>query len=399
MVDAPTIEQLALEVAEAFGTAFPETTMAQPQQAREAQTTPVAGATQTPACDHAISGLLRSNLADPQLCPTCQVYRHIKAIQDVQRQIFHRGGIFQSKNLPHGHKTLRQSWRKEKLRAIKTVTGLHMLMDCAQLSVSDKAEIASAVKRWEKQSPRLVLVPGVVEVGDPSEKEHEVARLMIELLTLVLDKEMTKEDKEAISIAKRQKEKARIDQAQQDQSPTSSTPAASSTSQVTATPTLPKSILKRKTPSSSPSPSPPHTRIRIAEFATISPSTLNYSNPSPFVKPPTNTAPTTQLHRLETMATSKRPQSAFWRAGAGYRPGAWASEGFENKANTSCYKLDWEGTEEMAKQEEMEAEEETAVLRGLRVVTGAWMGLWWVRMVARHIDLKELKGGAKEVIY
>jgi hypothetical protein len=415
MVDSNTIDKLALQVAQAFGAAFPESTMVQ-LQPPEAQTTPVAEASEIPACDHEISAFLHDTLGDSRLCPTCQIQGHIKAIQEVQRQIFRRGGIFESKNLPHGHRALRQRWRKEKLCALSTVTKLEELMDDAQLSASDKAEITSAAETWGKQLRKLVLVPGVrltvkAAVGEPTEEEHKAARMMIALLEAVVEKEMEEEDREAISLAMRQKEKEHIDQAQRDQSPAlegpcpgrqsaTSTPATASTTQAAATPSTPRSILKRKA-SSSPPTTHQHTRIKFAPSVTISPAHLNTINPSPFTQLPFTQLPTTithmtQIHRQETMATSKRLQSAFWRPGSDYRPGAWASGAFENKANTSCYKLDWENTEQLARQENEEVEEERAVLKGLKVVTGAWVGLWWVRNVVRYIDLLELEGNMRE---
>jgi hypothetical protein len=386
-MDDSTIERIALQLAEAFGAAFPQSKMAQPQP--ESQTVAVVKAPETPPCGHAISPRLKTQ--NPHLCPTCQITSHVAAIMNVQRQIFSRGGIFESREMAHGHKTVRQRWRTEKLRAIKKVTQFRILLNDAHLSENDKAEIMKAEQLWERKVPDLVLVPGVVYTTDvkemdPSEEDHEVARLMIELLRLVLEKEMTKEDKEATSIPIRSKEKVRVGPSQQDHSiAVQGVPLP--VSQPTP-PTTPRSVLKRKISSESPTSSS-HKRTRFIQVATVSPAHLNISNPSPFIKLPATV--TIQPHRQETMATNKRHRSKFARSTLDYAPGVWASGAFEDKANTSYWKVDWDDAERMTKQEEREAQEEMAVLKALKVVSGAWMGLSWMQKVTQHVDLQKLQ--------
>jgi hypothetical protein len=410
----PATEHLAREVAEAFGAAFPESIMAEPPI--QPQTPPVAKAPKLPSCDHTISA--RITPQDSRLCPSCRIARHIQAIKDVQKDLSKRGGVFQSKEKPREHSTIKQRWRVEKIRAINTLDRIKLLLNDDQLSEKDKADIAKAEKLWEEEAPNLGIVPGLVYQGDiveaePSEEDHEAARLMIELLRLVLEKEMTKEDKEATTLPIRVKKKAPDAQAHQDRSETSPQhasppatpkPAPKSATQAAATPNSPRPILKRKATSESPT-TPRHKRLHFNEVATISPAHLNLSNPTPFEAPPLTSLPfrpsplatpppttvTTQPHRISTSAEHKRHAHQFKRNRREYAPGTWASGAFEEKANTSWCTVQWDNAEQQMKQEEKEAQWEHEVFAGLKVIVRVWTGLWWVRKVMQHVDLEELK--------
>jgi hypothetical protein len=399
---------LARQLAKAFEAAYPESVMAAPPP--QPQAPPVAKAPESPSCDHQISA--RITPQNSRLCPSCQIARHVQAIKDVQRDLAGRGGVFTSKDMSNGHKPVRQRWRVEKLRAINTLDRFQLLLRDAQLSEKDKSDLAKAFKLWEDEAPHLERIPGVVYQDDavqaePSEEEHEVARLMIELLKLVLQGEMAEEDKEATSLPIRPRETAPDDQAFQDPSEArTSQPATPKARKETATQAMatlmsPRSILKRQASPGSPK-SPQRKRLRFNRMATVSPAHLNFSNATSLESSPLTSSPikgsrkpaatlTTQPHRKSTSVDFKRHSGEFKRTRPEYTPGTWASGAFEEKANTSWCTVYWESAERQMKQEEKEAQEEAEVLLALKVIVSVWTSLWWVRKVTRHIDLKELE--------
>jgi hypothetical protein len=398
-------EHLARRLSEAFGAAFPDSIMAAPLP--QPHEPPVAKAPESLSCGHAISA--RITPQNSRLCPSCQIFRHVQAIKDVQRDLTKRGGVFQSKDMPHGHKTVRQRWRVEKLRAINMLDRFQLMLKDAQLSEKDKADITKAFKVWEEEAPNLEIVPGVVYQDDnvqaePSKEEHEVARLMIELLKLMLQKEMAEEDKKATRLPIRLREEAPDGQAHQEPRPLQpAMPKAPNQSaiQAIATPKSPRPILKRKGTPGSPT-SPQCKLLRFDTVATVSPAHLNFSSPTPFGSSPLASSSvkgvikpsitvTTQPHRKCTSVEHKRKPHEFKRKRPEYSPGTWASGAFEEKANTSWCTVYWENAERQMEQEQKEAQEEEQLVLALKVILSVWTSLWWVRKVTRHIDLEELK--------
>jgi hypothetical protein len=388
------------QLSEALGGVFPDSIMAEPLPQPHAP--PIAKASESPSCSHAISA--RITPQNSRLCPSCQIFRHVQAIKDVQRDLTKRGGVFQSKDMSRGHKTVRQRWRVEKLRAINTLDRLHFILKDAQLSEKDKSDIAKAFKLWEEEAPNLEMVPGVVYQDDnaqaeSSKGEHEVARLMIELLTLLLQEEMAEEDKEATRLPIRLREEAPDGQAPQDSRPLQrATPKAPNQSaiQAIATPKSPRSILKRKATPGSPK-SPQRKRLRFDRVAIVSPAHLNFSNPTPFESFPLASSPvTTQPHRKSTSVDYKRENHEFKRKRPEYLPGTWASGAFEEKANTSWCTVYWENAEQQMEEEQKEAQEEEQLVLALKKIVWVWTSIWWVRNVTRHIDLEELKSKVRK---
>jgi hypothetical protein len=404
-----TVEELARQVAEAFNANFPVATTDLPESRSEPQshlqaeqhlTVP----TQTivaaqPSCCHPIPASLASKLPNANLCPACAITRRVKEIQDVQQLIVVRGGIFASK---HGddrevHKTVRQGWHLAKIDLANTVALLEMLVADAQTTPDAMTMLKSALDTWSTSEDTLIKVPGITYVDDPvgeipTEEDHEVARLMMEVIRLVLEKEMTDEDKAALDLESRPVHVSTPPASPEHQRtlPSSSSPSACPRAEVQLIskplqhlPT-PKPILKRGLSPSSMTSSDPK-RFRIDSIATVSPAQLNRSNSSPFIK--LSTTITTQPHSYHTFAEDQRRRSEFWRRGPGYSPGVWASQAYEKKADTSYYKKSWEHMERKVETGQKEAEEEKTMSLGLNTVAGAWMGLWWF-WKTKKVDLK-----------
>jgi hypothetical protein len=352
------------------------------------------------ACRHPISSSLASKLPDPHKCPGCTIADQIGAIREVQQELETRDGVFISKIRGHGHATLKKQWSKAKISLSNTLTTFEELVKEKQLPAEDLAKIEEALRLWEDRSISLTRVPGMTytkgaKEQEPTEEDHQFARLMMQYLETVLENEMTTEDKVAVaernSMESTQQEKLKWkDRTAEQKLPVLPAPpkiphkTPTLTSQTPQVAQTPESILKR---SANSAPSPLRKRIRLAETVTVSPECLNISNPSPFTK--LTKMSTFQEHRRTTTAENCRRRSGFWRPSPLYEPGAWASGGFESKANTSYYKAEWESMEQEKQREEEEAEEERRVVEGLKLITGVWMGMWWVKKVLSNVDLEK----------
>lgn len=319
--------------------------------------------------------------------------------------------MFISKFRSHGHTKLKRQWSKAKIALSNTLARFEELLAEKQLSAEDLGEVELALRLWEDRSISLTRVPGMryargAEEQEPTEEDHEFARLMMQYLKVVLENELTADDKAAVAEAKFMESAQHDNLTGKDQAAAHELPVmllppkppARSPASTLLTPRIaqtPKSILKRSaslTPSLTPSPS--RKRIRLADIVTVSPASLNISNPSPFIK--LTNEPTLREHRHTATAENRRRRTIFWRPSPLYEPGAWASGGFESKANTSYYKAEWESMEQEKQQEEQEAEEEQRVAEGLKLVAGVWMGVWWVKKVLGSIDLKKAMEEAKK---
>lgn len=195
----PPIEELDRQVAEAFGDTFIHSTMSQARPQPQTQAQIVVKHAERP-CAHHIPTSLAAKLPVPHLCSTCTINADIKAIQDVQQRFADRGSAFVSKQMAH-HKTVRKRWRTAKLALIKTVTFFEALIADSHWSSEDAVKVKAALDVWNKKKLVLTKVPGVnyvpsAEEDGPIEEEHEIARLMVDLLKLVLAKEMAGEDKD-----------------------------------------------------------------------------------------------------------------------------------------------------------------------------------------------------------
>jgi hypothetical protein len=239
----------------------------------------------------------------------------------VQRELSDRGGAFRSREVNHSkHKSLREVWRDAKIALANAVAKFEDLITEGNVSEQDVVKIREALEIWESKKVVLSRVPGVVytegaEEQEPSEEDKEVARLMIELLKMALEKEMTAEEKQGAkepmlqqsysqerpvrltlsfnSRSERRKETSAAPHARTQDSATEAqhaqptTPGYSSHTN-TNKPRIvsPRSILKRhasESPASSPTSSSQHRRKRAhtASFATLSPEALSIANPSP----------------------------------------------------------------------------------------------------------------------
>jgi hypothetical protein len=410
------VEELARQVAEAFNANFPAATADQPEsrpepqshvQAEQQLTVPLRTAIAAQlSCCHPIPESLASKLPNAELCPDCAITRRVKAVQDVQQLIVVRGGIFASKHDDRElHKTVRQGWTLAKIDLANTVTLLEMLMADTQTAPEAIFMLKSALDTWTASEDTLIKVPGIVYIDDPvgeipTEADHEMARLMIEVIRLVLEKEMTAEDKVALELVP---VSGNIETCEPVHCSTPSVsqkngqipapydslldPSQGDILPITKAlqhPTMPKPILRRRSSMSSMS-SPDQKRLRMDEIATVSPAHLNTSNASPFLKLAATV--TAQPHSNHTSAEDQRRRSAFWRGGDQYSPGLWASQAYEKKANTSYYKKSWEHMERKVEKGQKEAEEEKATFWGLNTVAGAWMGLWWF-CKTKNVDLE-----------
>ncbi|KAF1831193.1 hypothetical protein BDW02DRAFT_557462 [Decorospora gaudefroyi] len=393
-------------------------------------------------CTHVVPTFLAFRLRSPKVCPRCIVEQQILVIQEVQRELVDRGGTFKSKeDDPSGHKTIRMVWRDAKIALTNTIIKFEDLLKEKDVPAADLAELRDALDVWERKKIVLGRVPGVLYVAgaeeeEPTEDEMEGARLMMELLRMVVGKEMEGEEmavatptpsrpslRSQLPIKIRRPLFAALDESQpggttvlqpkhtpilvkdtsdrmQQSRPTrptipkpSSKPLIEAQKTENATSTDPnltscpnwtrKSILKR--PRTTTSHSHQHKRIRITDYATVSSEALSTSNPSPFHK--LCNKPTRQAHSPHIVAEQQRPRSAFLRGSTLYTPGVWASSAHSRKANTSFFNVSPYVMKMLQKGEFREEEEEKELARGLRVVAGAWVGLWWVRNVVPGLDL------------
>jgi hypothetical protein len=425
------IAELARQVAEAFGAAFPQSTTTQQQPKQETQavskvaSTPNAPKPANAPCQHPLSSTLVRMIPDPHGCPICNITSHVKIIQGIQHQFADHGGAFASKEVAH-HKSVRQRWRAAKIKVMGTLSRSEEMLSNPALSAADLRQIEDALECWEKNKIALTRVPGVIyvpEAGEeePTEEEHECARLVIELLNMVLEKETTEEDKKPpcpgrgmkrsgphhnqmqaeASIADKGTQRSIV--SWDDPEDTTLSNGSSSTPPLERpfSPTLqtnpelrtPKSILKRKA-SLSPQTPKQSKRLRISDTVAIPPSHLNTSNASPFDKL-LNTV-TFQSHSTHVFASQKRPKSVFKRGTPHYPTGNWASGAHEKKAETSGFRRRWEDYEKHVRKGLEKEKKEKACDAKLKALAGAWMGLWWVKEVLRDVDLVKIWRGARK---
>lgn len=345
------------------------------------------------------------------LCPACTVNENIRVIRDVQNLFANRGGWSSSKEKGDGHKSARQEWRKAKISLMNTITKLETLIADAKLPSDVVADIKPALEAYDKKKVILGWVPGVeyvkgAEEMEPTEEDHENAKLMIDLLKLILDKEMTAEDKAYAANQPRNASptdmEVQVEERSEVQQP-SSTPAsprtpkalATSSSRVLQCPGTPKSILKRKC--SVPTGSPTSTkRLRIMAIATVAPShviqlpsaleTIFWkADPQPEEVVIEKGATTSQLHGEHTVAERCRAKGRWWRPGAGYEPGSWASGGFQEKVNTSMWRVLEQETDDKVKPDQPQVPEVPKEIEGLKLVVVVWIAMCWFKKVAPDV--------------
>jgi hypothetical protein len=363
----------------------------------------------------------------------------------VQRELSDRGGAFRSKedNLSK-HKLLRRIWQDAKIALANTIAKFEGLIEEIDAPEQHTAKLMEALEIWESKKMVLSQVPGLVyaegaEGEEPSEEDKEIARLMMELLEMVLKKEMTAEEKQATAKLKpRGPDQKDFPDVLHHSSPTALEPQPSLTlsrrsasqqnvfatlpvggleSQTEAQHSLPatakpsspsnagqprvatpQSILKRyatKSPSSSSTSSPQHKRkrVRTASFVTISPEALSITNPSPFAN--LSRTPTVQPHAPHTIAEKNRRRSAFHRGIMGYLPGAWASGAFSKKANTSYLGVEWDIMNIAIMKELGEEHMEKKLAAELKEISGRWVVSWWTKNIVPTLDIQKLKAAMK----
>jgi hypothetical protein len=362
----------------------------------------------------------------------------------VQRELGDRGGMFRSKedNLSK-HKSLRKVWRDAKIALANTIIKFEDLVGEIDVPEQDTAKLREALEIWEVKKVVLGRVPGLVyaegaeEEEEPSEEDKEVARLMMELLKMALEKEMTAEEKQATTklkprgpyqkgvpdglhqplpiileppsfpsrrSASRQKVFAVLPvgslespaEAQHNQPATPEPSSSPDTGQPRAA--IPQPILKRcasRSPPSSSTSSPQHKRkrVRTASFATISSEALSIANPSPFAN--LSHTPTVQPHAPHTIAENKRRRSAFHRGTMQYLPGVWASGAFSEKANTSYLGVEWDVMSSAIRRELGEEDMEKKLAAELKEISGQWVVSWWTKNIVPTLDIEKLKCAMK----
>lgn len=367
----------------------------------------------TASCSHPISDALMPKLPKPKTCPVCFIKQHIETIKDVQRRLVDRGGVFTSKE-EQGHKALRKELRDAKIGLANAIAQFELMVVEAQLPSADLTHIENALGEWENKKIQLAKIPGLVYVSgaeeeEPTEEDHEVARLMIELLKTALKRELTPEDMKEVTTTTTTSTPVDTGDQLPDQisplphqhlPPQQRDTAIPDISGLCSTPideksqdkATPRSILKRKgafSPANSPTTSHIRKRVRTRNFAAVSPEALNTSNPFPFAQLSDHW--TVQSHRPQTFAEQHRPRSDFHRGSPSYIPGFWASSAFNEKANTSLFKIPWDEAEEQMRREQEEAAEEKKLVERLKMVSQAWMGIWWTKEVLQHVDLEKIR--------
>ncbi|KAF1851375.1 uncharacterized protein K460DRAFT_351304 [Cucurbitaria berberidis CBS 394.84] len=353
-------------------------------------------------CTHAIPDSLVLKLPKPQVCPNCIIREYVRTIKDVQRQLADRGGTFKSREIGKGHKKLRKAWRDAKIALTNTILDFEEMVTKKEVPPEDLGGIQNALDTWGNEKVVLGRMPGVVYVEgaaeeEPTEEDHEVARLMMELLKAVLKRELSKEDLVAVSKADvavdaQQASQTRQQSFQQQASlPKSVVPPPNRAPQSEG---RPKPILKRHA-STSPTASSPQKRVRITDLAVVSSETLSNSNPSPFTRLSKKT--TVLPHGDHTSAEHHRRRPEFNRSTPTYTPGVWASKAFSEKANTSFFKTPVNIMERSVREEIEEEEMEKDLAKRLKMVVGGWVVLWWIRNVAPHWDVEKLREASMRV--
>ncbi|KAF1944689.1 hypothetical protein EJ02DRAFT_452291 [Clathrospora elynae] len=368
------------------------------------------------SCTHTIPSSLAPELPEPKFCPMCIVEQHICTIQDVQREFASRGGTFKSKEDDHWkHKKIRKVWRDAKIALMNTVAKFEEMVQKKDVPAQDLGKLSEALGVWESKQAVLSRVPGVqyfdgAEEAEPSEEDEEIARLMMQLLRMVLERELSGEDMTPVTkttlTTPKQKElpskplfaapatpgPTSTPHAEAQQAPVAILAPSTSKPPAQQKPTPPKSILKRPhattSPNTSPTTSPQRKRVRTLSFATISSPALNTTNPSPFAR--LSNATTTQPHAPHTHAENQRRRTHYHRTSAPYAPGVWASGAFSEKANTSFRTMEAGVMDSAVEEELVEERREREVAEGLKIITGAWILGCWVRKVGGKVDLGRL---------
>jgi hypothetical protein len=146
-------------------------------------------------------------------------------------------------------------------------------------------------------------------------------------------------------------------------------------------------------------------RVRISEYTKISPDALNfipslfpdnpsglpqtapgvdfYFNPYGFTFSDLSKEPLLRKHRSRVDADGKRRKSFYRHSGDNYRPGRWASPVGYEKANTSCYRMNWDEADHHWKGERHELREERRAYKQIKAISGAYVltrilpAAWW----------------------
>lgn len=319
-------------------------------------------------------------------CAICVVKTYIHAIKATQSILTQDGGVFASrdKNILQ-HKTLRMIWRKSKVELINLVSKLEHEEADGKTAVENQQKSREALALWESNKMLLTIVPGVVcrddkENQQPTDEDHEVAKLMGKLLEMTLKKEMTTEDLIAVQTPGEHK----FDRIPQAALPTN--PALST--MVSLKKTLLKPAINSHISTSKKTP-PIYKRVHYADTVTISPERLNISNVSAFTD--SSDKVKTQAHNIHTSAEHCRARPTFHRGVFGYEPGVWASEAGYKKANTSFFRISPSAMEMKVDTDLDKAESEMELSRGLKVVFLVWLATWWVKNVLQRVRVSEWK--------
>jgi hypothetical protein len=160
-------------------------------------------------CGHEISPRLALGLPHSNECPSCTVVRYIEIIEGVQKQLSIIGGAFISKEYKHDeHRELKRRWHAAKIGLANAVATFENILAEQYMSTLDRDCVRDALKVWKSKQVLLSVIPGLKYVEGTEEREsekelptaedHEVARLMIQALKMILMKELTPEDRAAI---------------------------------------------------------------------------------------------------------------------------------------------------------------------------------------------------------
>ena len=412
---------LACQIADALAAAFPRSSMAQSQSPHaDAPTQAKSSAVisfipKDEPCGHPVPAALVPHLPLLYHCPTCTVEYFIKMTQLAQKRFKDHGGWSASKEKGgDGHKTARVTWRKAKVRMVNMVSKLEDLRADASVPSDVLESIQPALSLYESKKVQLGRVPGVQYVkgakeDEPTEEHHEIAKLMIELLKMILDKEMEPADKAFVAdkafamvrpgdnsvspSSESAEQPATASSPPRKPKPTTSSPICRLTSG-----TLPSAFKRKHSPSSA--SITPNKRIRINDIVTVSPSHVIDAEPIDparyFLSGPfqgdQGLSPTSQSHADHTTAVRVRTRAHFWRPGGGYTPGSWASQAFHEKINTSNWKTSWDVVDENLKKCDRK---DRWVRRNLTSVQGFWIVVWWfkwwVKNVVPGMGLEKLK--------
>ncbi|KAF2676946.1 hypothetical protein K458DRAFT_436895 [Lentithecium fluviatile CBS 122367] len=302
--------------------------------------------------------LLRANLDNSDICPSCLIERRIKKISEFQTGMTLRGGIFESKQRvfeekaadegadqqAKRHRAYLRMWRTAKIEALKDVEMLESVIEA--LGTVDRPDIdeseieiakdltQTALSRWENEKDSMAKMPGVRCEGDDTTRgDHDEARELEGSANTITVGEENSQHGQQLSSSSDDEPAPQTDPEDIPLPEDDDEDLANEASRSLSLPSTPaRSIIRDRSSSSTLSAK----KIRINDLATIV-----ADSTSPAVSP----SPSQEPHNAHTIANLKRKPFQFHRNHGKYVPGTWSSLQGYKKQQTSWFSESWESME------------------------------------------------------